>query len=114
MQHYAKGVEFTGAIVKPYRTYCCNRVMTNFIASVRRLNKASSQDQVNRLVCSVNSYLGLLRHSNEYGNRRKVLGMIEPNVYKWIYIKGSHEVVVVKNRYKKRYITLNRIRDGKY
>ena len=107
-QHYTKGVEFTGAVVKPYRTYCCNRVLTNFIAAVRNI------DEVNHAVCSINSYLGLLRQSNEYGKRREILGMIAPRIYKWIYIKGHYEVVAIKNKYKQNCITQKRIRDGDY
>lgn len=114
LQHYTKGVEFTGAVVKPYRTYCCNRTLTNFIAAVRRLNRAKNVREVNHAVCSINSYLGLLRQSNEYGNRAKILKMIEPQAYKYIYIKGRYEVVALKNKYKLRTQTLMRIRDGDY
>jgi len=113
-QHYTKGVEFTGAVVKPYRTYCCNRVLTNFIAAVRKLNRARNIDEVNHAVCSINSYLGLLRQSNEYGKRREILSMIAPRIYKWIYIKGHYEVVAIKNKYKQNCITQKRIRDGDY
>jgi len=113
-QHYTKGVEFTGAVVKPYRTYCCNRVLTNFIAAVRKLNRARNIDEVNHAVCSINSYLGLLRQSNEYGKRCEILGMIAPRIYKWIYIKGHYEVVAIKNKYKQNCITQKRIRDGDY
>lgn len=113
-QHYTKGVEFTGAVVKPYRTYCCNRVLTNFIAAVRKLNRARNIDEINHAVCSINSYLGLLRQYNEYAHRRKILKMIEPCVFKWIYIKGHYEVVAIKNKYKQNCITQKRIRDGDY
>lgn len=113
-QHYTKGVEFTGAVVKPYRTYCCNRVLTNFIAAVRKLNRARNIDDVNHAVCSINSYLGLLRQSNEYGKQREILGMIAPRIYKWIYIKGHYGVVAIKNKYKQNCITQKRIRDGDY
>ena len=113
-QHYTKGVEFTGAVVKPYRTYCCNRVLTNFIAAVRKLNKTRKIDDVTHAVCSINSYLGLLRQSNEYGKRREILGMIAQRIYKWIYIKGHYEVVTIKNKYKQNCITQKRIRDGDY
>lgn len=113
-QHYTKGVEFTGAVVKPYRTYCCNRTITNFIAAVRKLNRANDIADVEHAACSINSYLGLLRQSNEYGMRCKILWMIEPRAYKWIYIKGRYEVVAIKNKYKKSYITKKRIRDGDY
>ncbi len=83
-QHYTKGVEFTGAVVKPKTSYCCNRTITNFIAAVRRLNNAKTLRQVEHAVCSINSYLGLLRHHNEYGMRKKVLGMIERHAYEYI------------------------------
>ena len=113
-QHYTKGVEFTGAVVKPYRTYCCNRVLTNFIAAVRKLNRSKNIYDVTHAVCSINSYLGLLRQYNEYGKRREILKMIEPRIYKWIYIKGHYEVVCIKNKYKRNYMTQRRIRDGDY
>ena len=113
-QHYTKGVEFTGAVVKPYRTYCCNRVLTNFIAAVRKLNRSKNIDDMTHAVCSINSYLGLLRQSNEYAQRLKILKMIEPRAYKWIYIKGHYEVLCIKNQYKRNYMTQKRIRDGDY
>ena len=113
-QHYTKGVEFTGAVVKPKTSYCCNRTITNFIAAVRRLNNAKTLRQVEHAVCSINSYLGLLRHHNEYGTRKKVLGMIERHAYEYIYIKGRYEIVALKNKYKKRIQTYKRIRDGDY
>ena len=113
-QHYTKGVEFTGAVVKPYRTYCCNRVLTNFIAAVRKLNRSKNIDDATHAVCSINSYLGLLRQSNEYAQRLKILKMIEPRAYKWIYIKGHYEVLCIKNQYKRNYMTQKRIRDGDY
>lgn len=115
LQHYSKGVEFTGSIVKPGRVYTCNRTITNFVAAVRRLNKANNERQVLHAVCSINSYLGLLRHTNEYAMRRKVLNMIEPHVFKeYVYIKGHYEVLAIKNKHKLRYQTMQRIRNGDY
>ena len=115
LQHYSKGVEFTGSIVKPGRVYTCSRTITNFVAAVRRLNKANNERQVLHAVCSINSYLGLLRHTNEYAMRRKVLNMIEPHVFKeYVYIKGHYEVLAIKNKHKLRYQTMQRIRNGDY
>ncbi len=113
-QHYTKGVEFTGSIVKPKTTYSCNRTITNFIAAVRRLNNAKTLRQVVHAVASINSYLGALGHNNEYGMRKKILGMIERHAYEYIYIKGRYEIVALKNKYKKRVQTYKRIRDGDY
>lgn len=113
-QHYTKGVEFTGAVVKPHRKYCCNRTLANFVKAVRKLNRAKDVDEVLHAVCSINSYLGLLRQSNEYHHRRKILGMIEPKAFKYVYIKGGFKVLAVRNKYKPRYKTIKRIRDGDY
>ncbi len=114
LQHYSKGVAFTGSVVKKQRVYICNRTIKSFVMAIRRLNAAETLPEIEHAVSSINSYLGCLRHGNEYNTRRKILRMIEPRLYKWIYIKGSYEVVAVKKRYTKRGITLQRIRDGTY
>lgn len=114
LQHYTKGVEFTGAVVKPYRTYTCNRSVANFIAAVRRLNRAQCIEQVEPIVSSLNAYLGLMGHSNSYAIRRRVLSMIDKRLYEYIYIKGRFEVVAIKAKYKRQNVLYKRIRDGDY
>ena len=114
IQHYTKGVQFTGSIVKPRRSYTCNNTITNFVAAIRRLNNAKDLRQVEHAVCSINSYLGLIKHNNEYNTRKKVLGMIDRKAFEYIYIKGRYEIVALKNKYKKRIRTYKRIRDGDY
>lgn len=114
IQHYTKGVEFTGNVVKKQRIYVCNRTLKNFVMAVRRLNRAETIEEVEHAVSSINSYLGFMRHANEYGKRRKILKMLEPHVFKWVYIRGHFEVVVIKKKHRRRTITLQRIRDGTY
>lgn len=114
IQHYTKGVAFTGNVVKKQRIYVCNRTLKNFVMAVRRLNRAGTIEEVEHAVSSINSYLGFMRHANEYGKRRKILKMIEPQAFKWVYIRGHFEVVVIKKKYRKRTLTLQRIRDGTY
>ena len=114
LQHYTKGVQFTGSIVKPRRSYTCNNTITNFVAAIRRLNNAKDLRQIEHAICSINSYLGLIRHNNEYNTRKRVLGMIDRKAFEYIYIKGRYEIVALKNKYKKRVQTYKRIRDGDY
>lgn len=114
IQHYTKGVEFTGNVVKKQRIYVCNRTLKNFVMAVRRLNRAETIEEVEHAVSSINSYLGFMRHANEYSKRRKILKMLEPHVFKWVYIRGHFEVVVIKKKHRRRTITLQRIRDGTY
>lgn len=103
IQHYTKGVQFTGAIIKPYRTYCGKRTINNFKRAVKRLNNAKNVKQIEESVCSINSYLGLLRQYNEYNNRKKILGMINKWILKFVYIKGHYEVLVLKKKYRKKW-----------
>ena len=114
LQHYTKGVQFTGSIVRPRRSYTYNNTITNFVAAIRRLNNAKDLRQVEHAICSINSYLGLIRHNNEYNTRKRVLGMIDRKAFEYIYIKGRYEIVALKNKYKKRVQTYKRIRDGDY
>lgn len=114
MQHYSKGVQFTGSVVKKDRVYTANHTITNAIMAVRRLNRAETVPEVLHAVDSINSYLGCFRHCNEYNTRRKVLQRMDSRVFKWVYIKGRYEVVAVKRKYKLRTRTLQRIRDGDY
>lgn len=100
LQHYAKGVKFTGAIVKPYRTYCGKRTVFNFKQAVKDLNGSATVDEVLKNVCRINSYLGFLRQHAEYNNRKKTLKTINKNIFKYVYIKGRYEVLAVKNKYK--------------
>ena len=115
LQHYSKGVEFTGTIVKPGRTYVCNRTINKFIMAVRRLNAIQDESELEHDVAAINSYLGLLRQNNEYANRRKILNMIDRRIFKeYVYIKGHYEILAIRNKHKKRTKTLKKIRDGDY
>jgi len=114
MQHYTKGVAFTGSVVKKDRVYTQNRTIKNGVMAVRRLNRAETLPEVMHAVDSINSYLGCLRQCKEYNQRVKLLQRIERHCYKCIYIKGRYEIVAIRKKYKKRTQTLKRIRDGDY
>ena len=114
IQHYSKGVEFTGTVVKYDRKYTCNRTIKNFVMAVRRLNRAEDIEHVQKAVESINSYLACLRQCDEYAMRRKILAKIDNHCFKWIYIKGHFEIIAIKKKYRTRYLTLQRIRDGTY
>lgn len=99
MQHYTKGIDFTGAIVKPGRVYPLNRTVTSFRHSIHRLNQCKTKSQIIKALYSVNSYLGLMRQYNSYAIRYNVLHEIDKRLYKWIYIRGNMEVVALKRKY---------------
>ena len=114
IQHYTKGIEFTGAIVKPHRIYANNRVVNSFMFAVMKLNNAKNAEQATKLVSSINSYLGILRQYNEYATRRRILSKLNSNAFKYIYIQGHFEVVKLKDKYKLRVNTIKRLKNGDY
>lgn len=112
LQHYKKGVSFTGAIIKPVRSYVINRTIENFRKAVIRLDYATTEEAVIHAICSINSYLGLLRQRREYNNRKKILCMINKDVFKeYVYIKGRYEILRLKKRHTERYKTMHKIKN---
>lgn len=101
IQHYSKGIKFTGSVVKFNRVYPARRTVGNFMTSIYRLNKAKDVEEIRKCIQSVNSYLGILRHTDSYAIRRRVLGMIDARLWQYIYIKGHFEVLCLKERHKK-------------
>jgi len=78
LQHYAKGINFLGAYIKPNRIYINNRTKRKFFSAVRETDRLLGNEGVNKaLLCTVraslNSYLGIVRHYNTYRLRRKIL-----------------------------------------
>lgn len=106
LQHYTKGVQFTGAIIKRDRVYAVNTTVWHFVESVNHLNevcKTGDTKKIQRVLCSVNSYLGILIHYNEYATRRRVLSHLSKETFKYCYIKGRFRSVQLKWKYTERY-----------
>lgn len=100
LQHYSKGVKFTGSVVKPGRSYCANRTVGGFVDAVRTLNRAYTMEQITHAVQSLNSYLGFLRQHNNYALRRKYLSQIESRLFDYLYIKGHYETIAIKKQFR--------------
>lgn len=101
IQHYSKGMKFTGAVVKYGRVYPAKRTIGNFTTAIYKFNRAKDLDEIKKGIQSINSYLGLLRHMDSYALRRKLIGMIREDMWEYFYIKGKFEVICLKKKYKK-------------
>lgn len=97
IQHYTKGVRFTGVTVKPRRRYTIRRTARSLEDAVRKLDGCDI-DELQHIVCSINSYLGAMIHYNTYAIRRYVLS--KPYVYKYCYVGGRFAKVVIKKKYR--------------
>lgn len=97
IQHYSKGVTFTGAIVKYGRIYPAKRAVTNYHAALKRLNQAKNLKQLEHCIASVNSYLGLMIHYDSYTIRRgKFARVVNADTWGKIYVKGHFQAVHIR------------------
>lgn len=78
LQHYSKGVNFLGVIIKPNRIYMGKRTKGNFYDAITKHNLIASKGKPSKeeqaaFLCSMNSYLGIMKHYDTYKLRRKML-----------------------------------------
>ena len=95
LQHYTKGVQFLGVVIKPNRIYIANRTKGNFYAAIQKQNEIVKQHKPNKeaqasFLCSMNSYLGIMKHYKTYNLRKK---MLFKNLSAWwwnyVYLSGG-------------------------
>lgn len=112
LQHYSKGLQFTGGISKPDRHYICNSTVNNFEGMMLASNSIKNKGkEAERFVCRANSYLGFLIHHSSYAIRRRVLGMMDKEWWNYIYIGGHYERLVLKREYREKTIMSNKIKE---
>lgn len=115
VQHYSKGVKFTGAVVKPGRCYIHNRAVRNFRKMISEYGSNEIRaDTAERFVCRANSYLGILGQFDTYAIRRRMVSTIPEGWFKYIYVGGRFQKLVCKNRYKEISIVKTNLKDKYY
>lgn len=102
-QHYSKGVRFVGAIIKRDRVYSVNNTVNNYRKSVRNLNdaaKAGNIEAINKAIQSVNSYLGIFSHYNEYGMKRKIIKEeLDKESWQYFTVKGHFQSIHLRKKF---------------
>lgn len=78
LQHYSKGVSFLGVTLKPNRIHIGKRIKGNFYDAIKKHNLITAKSKPNKeeqaaFLCSMNSYLGIMKHYDTYRLRRKML-----------------------------------------
>jgi retron-type reverse transcriptase len=104
LQHYTKGVTFLGVVIKPNRIYIANRTKGNFYMAIQKQNEIVKQHKPDKatqtiFLCSMNSYLGIMKHYKTYNLRKK---MLFKNLSGWwwnyVYLSGGYAKFVLKNK----------------
>jgi len=78
LQHFSKGVQFLGVIVKPHRIYIANRTKGNFYQAIQTQNRIArhhkpTKEEQAAFLSSMNSYLGIMKHYKTYKLRKKMI-----------------------------------------
>lgn len=103
LQHYSKGVQYLGAIIKPHRIYVANRTKGNFFEAIEKQNKVVRENKPTKeeqaaFQSSMNSYLGIMKHYKTYKLRK---AMIRNDVSGWwenIFYAKNYEKFTPKKR----------------
>jgi len=83
IQECHKGITFIGGVVKPNRVYCSNKSVCKFYKKLHSISNKKEE----KVMTSINSYLGLFKHYKTYKIRKK-------------YIKNLTQFKIGKNYYK--------------
>lgn len=104
LQHYSRGAPFLGVVIKPNYIKSGRRIKGNFYNAINRHNlvvkdrKPTKEEQM-AFLCSINSYLGILKHYDTYRLRKRML-IKHLSVWWWnlMYFSGGCAKLVPKQR----------------
>lgn len=108
LQHYSKGVQFLGTVIKPNRIYIARRTKGNFYAAIQKQNEAvknavPDKETKSIFLSSMNSFLGILKHYQTYKLRKRMLlKNLHPGWWDYAYLTGGIAKFVFKRKPTKR------------
>ena len=116
-QHYSKGVKILNVYQKPGRTYASNRCLTNCFKKIHWWNKQASNDvafqiqNCEKFAATINSYLGMLQHLDEFNKRKEICDKVFSVWSKVLYPdRKNYNKMIVRRRYKTKARIKRRIR----
>jgi hypothetical protein len=102
LQHISKWVLFLGTFIKPYRRYIGKRTKGNMYELIRNINTRLSDPtrlsdlEQDRILSQMNSYLGLLSHTESYRFRSKMISILDERF--WEYFTRSEDIKKISIR----------------
>ena len=93
-QHYTKGVEWIGAHIKMDRIYVNRRIVRRGIAKAKKHNKHIDAAHTERMIASINSYLGMCKNLNGYNQAMRIIRCLSPKW--WEYVTYNRRRVCIQ------------------
>ncbi len=104
IQHYRKGLKFTGSVVKGKRLYTSNTTVSNTYMSIHKFNGEISAENVEHFVQSLNSYWGFMRHYSSYNVKMKIFELIDYRWFRYLSYNAPKKKFEIINKYKENII----------
>lgn len=100
-QHFSKGVNMTGSVIKPNRLYIHNRTVNNAFQKIKQLNKLQcTYENISKYLSVMNSYLGFMKNRSSYNIRKRLIMSMDKKWWKYFYTKKGFNKIILKNKYK--------------
>jgi RNA-directed DNA polymerase len=111
IQHYSKGVEFVGSVVKPGRTYVHNRTVHNAFNAIRKFNDVTPDvDTMEQFMSVANSYLGFMKNRSTFHIRKKLIQSVSDYWWEYFTVSDDFTKVILKKQYKRIEIAKNKLK----
>jgi len=104
LQHYTKGVLFLGHFIKPHRRYISRRTKESFFQAIAEINNLLDTETrigeqvINRIQTKMNSYLGILNHTNSYRLIIRARKRLCPQFFFFFSFNAAHTKVIMNIR----------------
>lgn len=100
IQHYKKGIKFTGSVVKGKRIYSSNSAVSNIYMAIHKFNSEIDLNNAEHFVQSLNSYWGFMKHYSSYNIKLKVFQQINYKWFEFILYNASRHKFEMRKKYK--------------
>lgn len=84
-----KGVDFVGYKILPYRFLPRKTTISNVMRKINDMDKYTEE----KIIATINSYLGLLKHSKSYNTRKKICERIKRKFNKLIHDEEYYKLI---------------------
>lgn len=114
IQHYKKGIKFTGSVVKGKRIYSSNSAVSNIYMAIHKFNSEIDLNNAEHFVQSLNSYWGFMKHYSSYNIKLKVFQQINYKWFEFILYNASRHKFEMRKKYKSNISIIKDLKNKQY